>query len=581
MPVVGSHRGSPGPAPRRGLAAAAVVAIAAVAACAAVEAGRRFPGVLAKGEFSPTRAPATNYGPDPTRPCPTGGAFKILSDQLAELGKTSNKPVEPDGRLCSAADTFLGWDSPDLPPEGVTTFVAWYFGLSSAPSRIVVTTIATEDQRDIASRLFDAAASFAGNAAAPRFGAATQRVKSSAGAPSGGSRTAAAGGATRVVLLLQDAAVELDPIPRQLPAGGQATLTGRLLGGLTTPKVLVSDPAGKLETPPQPPGNAFKAELRCGDRAGLMPVEIRAQREGSDVVAARFPIACGTELPKSVAVPEPPKGPVDVAAEERRLFDAMNAARAAAGVPPLAYDDSVARVARSMAEALRAESQPGTSGPAVDVVARLKEVGVVTPLVLLNPVVARTADEAQQRMLFTPVHRSNLLNPQATHGAAGVALAKSPEGVSEAFVADLLVRELPPVDVAELRTKLHAAVARKRADARAAPAEKDPRLEEVAQKYATELAAAGGNLSNAQANALVAPLYKSYQRLSVLSGAKVDPLEFAEEPGVTSAGNRLGIGVAQGNHPTLGKNTVFVVILVGEERAAAPAKKRPARRSRG
>ncbi len=586
MPVVGSHRGSAAPA-RRALLAAAIAAIAAAAACAAVESARRSPGTLAGGKFSATRPPAASYGQDPTRNCPEGGVFKMIEDNVAESAKgSSGSPAKADGRLCAVADTFLGWDAAELPSESVLSFVSWHFGLPTPVNRITITTLETEDPRQIAGRLADVVSSFAANAAEPRFGAATQRVRAGMSAPGATTATtseskAAQRGITRVVVVLQDAALEMDPVPRQLPANGEATLNGRFLGANADPKVLACDPSGKLETPPQTPGKAFRATLRCGERAGIMPVEIRAQKEGTETVVARFPVACGTSLPTSVAVPEPPKGTADVAAEERKLFERMNAARAAAGVPPIAFDDAVARVVRSYAESLRQQSQPGASAPSVDVVARLREAEVISPLVLLNPVVARTPEEGEARMLLTPIHLANILNPQATHGAAGVALAKTPEGAPEAFVADLLVRELPPVDVATVRPKLYEAVARKRADARAAPLARDPRLEEAAQKYADELAAARGNLSGDRANALVAPLYKSYRTLNVLLGAKADPMEFAEESGVLASGKVIGIGAGQGAHPVLGKNAVYVVILIGEERAAAPAKKRPARRSRG
>jgi hypothetical protein len=70
----------------------------------------------------------------------------------------------------------------------------------------------------------------------------------------------------------------------------------------------------------------------------------------------------------------------------------------------------------------------------------------------------------------------------------------------------------------------------------------------------------------------------------VVAGAKADPLEFAEEPIVVGGGNLVGIGVALGLHPNLGKNAPYVVEIVSSPpkgaKGASPAstkKKQPKR----
>ncbi len=294
-----------------------------------------------------------------------------------------------------------------------------------------------------------------------------------------------------------------------------------------------------------------------------MQVEVRGDRNGAPAVLARFPVFCATEPPGSVAVAAPAKGALDAAAAERKLFQLMNAERATGGIAPLAWDDAVAGVARAASQGFRDEAKGGPAG--FDVVARLKQVDVSSLLVLENPVVAPTPEEAQARLVASPLHRSNLMNPEATH--AGVGVVPSTEGGGAAvYVTELLVRELPPVDGEAVKARLRAAIARKRADARAQPLGSDPVLEDVAQKYAAELAGARGALPKPRADALVAPLYKAFRNVNVLSGAKADPLDFAEEPGVAGPGKVMGLGVAQGANPVLGKNAVYVVVLVGARR---------------
>jgi hypothetical protein len=58
----------------------------------------------------------------------------------------------------------------------------------------------------------------------------------------------------------------------------------------------------------------------------------------------------------------------------------------------------------------------------------------------------------------------------------------------------------------------------------------------------------------------------------MVTGAKQEPLDFAEEPQIVSSGRSLGVGVAQGRHPVLGRNATYVTIMVGTPRGATGAK---------
>ena len=533
------------PSPRRRALLATVAALlAAGGGCAAVAASRSAPGALAGGAFTPARAGAAQYGPDPGRTCPAGGAFKILEDDLAGV----RPQPKGDGRLCAAADTLLGWSQSESPPESVVSFVAWHFGLPGPVPRVAMANLETEDVRVIAERLGDQVKSFSATAVEPRFGLATDRVRKDV---------------TKVVLLMQDMAVEVAPVPRRLAQNAQAPLGGRLQGDVSKPQVLVSNATGKLESTSPQTGNEFTTELRCGDRPGRMQVEVRGVRNGAPAVLARFPVYCAAEPPVSVAAAPPEKGPVDAGGAERKLFQLMNAERATGGIAPLAWDDAVAGVARGASQSFRDEAAKGSGH--FDVVARLKQVDVSSLLVLENPVLAPTPEEAQARLVSSPLHRANLMNPEATHAGVGI-VPSTDAGGAAVYVTELLVRELPPVDAEAVRAKLRAAIARKRADARAQPLASDPMLEDLAQRYAQELAAAKGALPKPRADALVAPLYKSFRNVNVLSGAKAEPLDFAEEPGVAGPGKVIGLGVAQGANAVLGKNAVYVVIFVGARR---------------
>ena len=521
-----------------GLDALAVLGMAA-AGCAAVQ-------QAAQANRSSPASVAGSYT------CPVGGIAPLLQADMEELAKESKKaPAQADGRLCAVADTFLGWKDPGSPPESVTGFAAWYFGEPSPTLRVLTAVLESEDVRVLAERLLEPLNQFSVNAAVPRYGVATERVRK---------------GVTRLVLTMQDTALELQPFPAKLPAGGQAPLQGKVLADFAKTTVLVGDPGGKLETIGPKDGQAFSADVKCGDKPGTLLVEIRAERSGTPISLARFPVACGVEPAKSTPVPPAEAAAADPAQSERKVLGDMNAARQAVGLPALQLDEPVARVARAASEAQRSTS--GATGSTVDfdVVGQLRKADVVSPLVLLNPAAALTPGEAAWRLVTSPAHRANLLNPLATH--AGVGVASQKEGAKEAeltvyYLTELLVRELPVVDVEAMRAKVREAVATRRKDSRADPVKADALLEDVAQKYAAAMAAGKGKPPDEKLSEVVAPLYKAMRVVSVTAGTKLEPLEVVEEPGVVSAGKVFGVGVAQGFNPVLGKNAVYVAIIVG------------------
>ncbi len=534
---------------RSGRGAALVAVAAAVATgCAGVGPAQRSPGTLEAGKFAPARAAAAQYGPNGALTCPGSGAVGLLQRDVGEQKGSGGARPQADGSLCAAAEALLGWDQPETPPESVVRFVANYFGNAAPVRRVITATLETEDARQVASRLSDSVVNFANNAKNPRYGAATLRVRKAT---------------TKIVLLLQDPGVELQPTPRTVPAGAQVAVAGRLLGDLVNPKVLASSPVGKLEVVPAT-GKEFHAQLACGDRPGRMQVEIRGEKDGEPTSVAQFPVGCGAPLASSVTVPAPVKGNVDEAQAARRFFELTNADRAEIGLPPLSWDPAVAGVARSAAEYVRDQSR-GSAAP-FDLVAKLSAADVASPIVLQNPVSATSVEEAHALVQASAVDRANVLNPEVTHGAAGVVVTNVPDVGPVLYVSELLVKELPPFDPQVVAGTIRQAIAQRRADARAAPLADDRQLDEIAQRYAAALADARGNLPKEKADALVAPLYKGFSTVNLISGVKIDPVEFAQEPAAVAPAKILGVGVAPGTSAALGKNSAYVVIITATRR---------------
>jgi uncharacterized protein YkwD len=518
------------------------------------------PGKVADGKLAPGRPPAARFGEDPAATCPDLPLFRRLKERLEETARSSKRPApQADGRLCRAAEIFLALDGKAEPRDAVLAFASQASGLPLTVRRVIQVVLPTDDSSLLAENLSESiAGNFGPSASQPRYGIAAVRKAVFV------SKRAEA--STRLVLLLQDIPFALDPIPRRLAAGEKARLSGKLLGDYANPRIAISDVLGRLSRPEVPPGRSFEAEVSCGDRAGRIAVEIAGELGGSPALLARFPIACATELATSVPLANPDPWPADPRAQERKMFDLVNAERTAGGLKALAWDDALAGVARGIAESIREGARRGTYDVPGDVVERLKKVGIASPVVLQNPAQARGAEEANGELLVSPSHRVNIMSPEVTNGGMGIAPEAGPDGASSVFVAQLFIRELPPLDPEAVRQQLRAAVAQKRKDARQSPVTLDPQLEELAQRYAVELAAAGGALPKARKDALTAPLSKAFKVVQVLAGAKADPLDFAEEPEVVSAGKFAGVGAALGMHPTLGRNAIYAVVLVGTKR---------------
>jgi uncharacterized protein YkwD len=524
--------------------------------CVAIQANQRRPGAIAGNSFIVTRPPEASYGVSALT-CPSGGLYQLVSDELEELNKRGARvEIKGDGRLCAMADTLSVWSAAEPPPESIRRHVAWHFGLPGPVPRVVIANFesapkveqSVDADRGSAERLLEMIVRFSEQARAPRFGLQTLPLQKA--------NRAHPNDVTRVVLVLQDSAVDFDPVPRSLPLDGQAKISGRLPGAAASAAIISCDPGGKLERQ-ELQGPAFSAEVHCGERPGKLLVELQSAKADAPDVLARFPIACGTEW--SAAASLSTSGPLDAPSEERRLFELLNAERTAVGLPPLTWRDSLTEVARAAAESLRPEA--ATRG-SFDLNAKLREADSASPLVLQNPVAARNAEEAHASLMNSPVNRSNLLNGKVSHAGVGASILSDPATGPLLYAVELLVREQGPVDSEALRMHLREAIARARSATGAAPLNGDSLLDEVALKYAAELAAGGGALAKGRDSEILAPLFKSYRAINIISGSKPDPLDFAQEQGMVSPGALLGVGVAQGSSPTIGKNAVFVVAIL-------------------
>ncbi len=567
------HPAPPGSA--RALAAAA--ALLTLAGCAGIssltEVNKRVPATIAAGNLTPGRPAAPSFGPDPSYKCPTGGAAAEAYAKVEAKAKASDSPLAvADGQLCALAEALLAWeDDAPLPPQ-VNGFLSEYFGLASPVGSVLVKTITGaasddptagkgEDPRLIGGSLADTVAAYALKVPAPRYGLATMRL--------GKNRT-------KAVLVLQNGLVTLDPLPRRLEPGQKATVSGTLAGEVENPKLLVSDSIGRLTTLEQPPGKAFKGEVAC-DRPGKVYVEVRAEEMGNERVMATVPVACG--LPLATSAPLVAAAwPEDVAAQEKKMAELIDAERAAAGLPPITWAEPIGKIARAVTEWMRDSGKGGPSIVPVNVPQRLLDADFNATEILQNPAAMPTAQQAHERLMASPTHRANAMAPDVNYGGLGVAPGTDRTGRTVAYLTQLFIKVPPPPDPVAMRQAIVEIVAKKRAEEKLSVLVSDPALEKLAAEYAAVIAAAGGPPPAAKSKEFETALQKNYKDIVLLRDARLDPNDYADDPNILAPkGKVYGLGSALGRHPRLGKNTLFVVVIIANPikapaPAAAPAK---------
>jgi uncharacterized protein YkwD len=362
--------------------------------------------------------------------------------------------------------------------------------------------------------------------------------------------------------------VSTAPIPREIEAGGSVVLDAVVDPRYRDPEVFVTHDDGttqRLDLGPGRPGG-FTSQLACGKHRGRQQIEITASDAAGATVLANFPLWCGAAPPASVTVdPAHDDAPAATTREaEQRELASLNRDRVAAGLPMLQWDERVAAVARGHSEEMRrthvvAHISP-TTGSAAD---RVKAANIRTSVVLENLARAYGVDEAHQGLMNSPGHRANLMTSVATHVGIGVVFGDEVSGRREMFITQVFIRVPPNID----RRRAIETVRQKLAAARPALVHQ-PALTGYAQQVADALAAGEPSETASQrTKRQLDGMGRAYQRFAsvITATADLDTLDGAAMIGDEVA-DEVGIGVAQGPHPELGDNAIWIVLLLATKR---------------
>jgi uncharacterized protein YkwD len=283
-------------------------------------------------------------------------------------------------------------------------------------------------------------------------------------------------------------------------------------------------------------------------------------------------VSCGVPAPTSATAAAPAgAGQGDAfstpAAAEKTVWKLLNADRAHAGLPALAWDDKLAAVARGHSADMQAHGFFGhvspTTGTAAD---RTRRAGIDALLILENVARAFTPGEAERGLMNSPGHRANILNRDATHVGVGVVFDP---GSREILVTQLFSKPPEPYD-AHTVDELRRGIAELRRARKLRPLGSDAGLDHLAQDAARQQAHSG--MSAAQAGkrieaglAAAAGRWSAVRSVFAVVGAAsqvVGSLAGALGDGSVTD---FGIGVEPGRRKD-GGGALYVVIVLATRR---------------
>ena len=286
-------------------------------------------------------------------------------------------------------------------------------------------------------------------------------------------------------------AAELEPFPREVAAGGEARLRGRLVG-LDQPWVVITTPDGLTrKVPIESEAESFGTSVVFETR-GRYVVEVGGGGPRGPEVAALLVVAVGGAALDEASRPLPSPEPTDPAEAEARVLAAVNAARLLHALGPLESNEPLRVLAREYsAEMLRKRIVAHVLPGGMALGERLQEAGILPRRALENLAVGESALAAHESLEESPAHLANLLDPSLTQLGVGIARGLSWNGEPAVYLTEILLtpEAIEPREEAAKapEAQVREALRRERARLGRRPLRADPRLDEMAAQLAAEM----------------------------------------------------------------------------------------------
>ena len=498
--------------------------------------------VGASAVLAPSEVGAAVYGGAPE----AGSAAPLEEAVLAQARRYSSQ-VTLDPRLSRACALLVAAVPDGAAGDGAVEYARQWHGIAEPDPALVVV---RGDPGEPAA----AAARLRGRFTDEMFHGPAVRIGVCTGAPAqGADRRSAPIGA-----LVARSSASVEPVPRLLTASASFTLRAVLTERAQEPELEIAR-GGRHALFQLPlargPNGRISAEIACGGQ-GRLDVELFARNPRGRISLARFPVWCGMSPPRSytIAPPGTDAGIADAAQAERRLISLVNRDRVAAGAPPLRLDATLSEAARRRAAVLR--DSGGT--------AQLDEAAVAAGAAV-SGAAGRGLAVAYEALASSPRDRERMLDPAWTHigvGTATGAAAGAAAGSGDVYASVQYLAIPPPIDVEQARRAVISHLVRVR------HVVVDLELADVAQRFARGLVAGRTEAELYEelkprideAGRRYANISYAVSRAQVLDMVRSEKLIGAEQV------DDIGVGVAQGDHPELGRRTIWTVVFHGYQR---------------
>jgi uncharacterized protein YkwD len=487
-----------------------------------------------------------------------------LADQIAQLvarlaRQERRTEPRPDARLDAAAvDIARLTPGETAPSNELVEGALWLHGIVEPPPHLLIS--AMDPQSPSEELLRQLAADLPNVLAQGRY----SRL---------GVGLVPSGSEVRVLLALQESFVDLEPLPRALPSGGQVPLRGQLRAGFERPEVLITAPDG-IVTRMALGGDAhrFNGVFACGPRRGRYQLEVVGEDRFGAAVLANFPVWCGEAAPTTVAAASPAGGtreePFTSAAQaEQVVWKLLNIDRARAGLPALAWDAHLADVARAHSADMQAHNFFGHVSPSTGTPGdRVKRAKIDVLVVLENVARAATAGEAERGLMNSPGHRANIVNKDVTRVGIGV-VATENGGQRDLLVTQLFIKP-PAVFNAHTVEELHSQIAAAREAHHLTPLGRDAKLQGLADDAAHELARGKlttGDVGMRINSELDGVHWTSARSVVAIVASPTQVIEALHGLINDGSGTHYGLGIAPGKRQD-GGNGFYVILVLGTRR---------------
>jgi uncharacterized protein YkwD len=517
--------------------------------------GRHINEIQAVAHASGTAA--ATYGVDRPHPLTEVEQAILGAIQRGHQGDLTHDPA------LSAMVRDLAVASPsrfDMPPTLLDALLAWHGIPDPEPAVVVVELQGSDHGCDRAAKpdCQEAVDALVGEVL-NSLGPGRWRVGVGVSAVGGGANT-------RMMVAIVDRAIELEPIPVTVPAGGHIELRGKLLGKRGKPRIERVDPKGHWARLAAVVGSdaSIQAVVECDAGDGAYQIEVLADGALGPEVVANFRVFCGVNPPSEIRFGYERMGPkVTDADVVRGNFDLLNADREARGLSILAWDDRAAQVAKAHSHDMATNGFVGHVSPTTgDAPSRFQQAGIASAVVRENVARGYGPKGIHESLMNSPGHRANLLAQDITHVGIGVVFGEPESSAADAprpvFLTQNFYAKIGADTPARPSTALRDRVDELRKRAGQAGLGWVGGMNKLAQRRADGAAGLGPGISDDDLQAQVFALgLESLEQHQVSAGSFADLVSLELWLQLASAA-KVGVGVAQAG---TGQGLVMVILV--------------------